>query len=212
MDKRTFKNEAYAAVAELGKAFAAANRLEIIDLLANGEKTVEQIAVEVDISVANASRHLQLLKKARLVNNRREGNFIHYRLNGRRAYAAWQALRTLALEEAPAVQALLRDFRQEMGSPGSAVYAGLRGRGALCLLDLRPREEFEAGRLPGALSIPLAELAERLGELPLNKTIIAYCRGPFCTYADEAVRLLRSKGFDAVRLEDNVLDVELTSD
>ncbi len=208
MDKRIFKNEAYAAVAELGKAFAAANRLEILDLLANGEKTVEQAAAQTDISVANASRHLKILKSARMVESRREGNFIYYRLSGRRAYTAWQALRALALEEAPALKALLRDFRGEMNSAGSAKYAGLQEQGAVVLLDVRPREEFEAGRLPGALSIPLPELEARLAELPRDKTIAAYCRGPFCTYADEAVRLLRSKGFRALRLEESVLDIE----
>lgn len=210
MDKRTFKNEVYAGIAAIAKAFSAANRLEIMDLLANGEKTVEQIAGQTDISVANASRHLQILKNAHLVKSRREGNFIYYRLNGRRAYAVWQALRTLALEEVPAVQHLVGDFRREMDSPGSVVYGDLPDRATVCLLDVRPREEFEAGHLPGARSVPLRELEERLAELPRDKTIIAYCRGPFCTYADEAVRVLRSKGYEALRLEENTLDIELT--
>lgn len=209
MDKRTFKNEAYAAVAELGRALGAANRLEILDLLANGEKTVEQIAVQTDISVPNASRHLKILKSAGMVESRRDGNFIYYRLSGGRAYAAWQALRALALEEAPTVQALLRDFRREMNSAGSAKYAGLQERGAVVLLDVRPREEFEASRLPGALSIPLRELEARLAELPRDKTIAAYCRGPFCTYADEAVQLLNAHGFKALRLEESYLDLKM---
>lgn len=209
MDKRTFKNEAYAAIAEAGKALASANRLEIIDLLANGEKTVEQIAAQTDITVANASRHLQILKRARLAASRRQGNYIYYRLSGRRAYAVWQALRVLALAEAPAVQTLLRDFREEMNSTGGRSYAELPADGSVVLLDVRPPEEFAAGRLPGALSIPLPELATRLSELPREKTIVAYCRGPFCTYADEAVRLLRAKGYEAVRLEESVLDVEM---
>jgi rhodanese-related sulfurtransferase/DNA-binding MarR family transcriptional regulator len=210
MDKRIFKNEVYAGIAAIAKAFSTANRLEIIDLLANGEKTVAQIAAQTDISVANTSRHLHILKEARLVKSRREGNFIYYCLNGRHAYAVWQALRTLAQEAAPAVQNLLREFREEMGSSGSMVYGELENRGAICLLDVRPREEFDAGHLPGAHSLPLRELEERLAELPRDKTIIAYCRGPFCTYADEAVRVLRSKGYEAVRLEENTLDIELT--
>ena len=209
MDKRTFKDEAYAAIAEAGKALASANRLEIIDLLANGEKTVEQIAAQTDISVANASRHLQILKRARLTASRRQGNHIYYWLSGRRAYAVWQALRSLALAEVPAVKTLLKDFREEMNSVGGRSYAEWPADGSVVLLDVRPAEEFAAGRLPGALSIPLPELEARLAELPHEKTIVAYCRGPFCTYADEAVRLLRAKGYDAVRLEESVLDVEM---
>jgi DNA-binding transcriptional ArsR family regulator/rhodanese-related sulfurtransferase len=207
MEKRAFKDQTYAAIAEIGKSFAAGNRLEIIDLLANGEKTVEQVARQTSISVPNASRHLQLLKKAHLAVSRREGNFIYYRLNGPLAYAVWQALRSLALAEEPAVQALLRDFRQEMDSPGSVSHDDLPDLQACCLLDVRPREEFEAGHLEGAVSVPLAELPSRLADLPRDKQIVAYCRGAFCTYADEAVKLLRSQGFNAIRLEEGVLDV-----
>lgn len=207
MEKRAFKDQTYAAIAEIGKSFSTGNRLEIIDLLANGEKTVEQIARQTDISVPNASRHLQLLKKAHLAKSRREGNFIYYRLNGALAYAVWHALRTLALAEEPGVQALLRNFRQEMDSPGSVRHDDLPDLQACCLLDVRPREEYEAGHLEGAVSVPLAELPSRLADLPRDKQIVAYCRGAFCTYADEAVKLLRSQGFNAIRLEEGVLDV-----
>lgn len=207
MKKRAFKDQSYAAIAEIGKSFATGNRLEIIDLLANGEKTVEQIARQTGISVANASRHLHILKKAHLVENRRDGNFIFYRLNGPLAYAVWHALRTLALAEEPGVQALLRNFRQEMDSPGSVSHDDLPDLQACCLLDVRPREEFEAGHLEGAVSVPLAELPGRLADLPRDKQIVTYCRGSFCTYADEAVKLLRDQGFKAIRLEENVLDV-----
>ena len=211
MEKRTFKDEAYAGIAAIAKAFATASRLEIIDLLANGEKTVEQIAEQTSISVANASRHLQILKRAHLVKSRREGNYIFYRLNGRRAYAVWKALRTLGLEEEPAMGHLIRQFREEMGSDKTLVYRDLSRREDVCLLDVRPWEEYEAGPLPGALSLPLAELEDRLKELPKDKIIITYCRGPFCTYADEAVRLLQNSGFKALRLEENVMDVKETN-
>ncbi|MBK9016043.1 MAG: helix-turn-helix transcriptional regulator [Saprospiraceae bacterium] len=119
MEKRVFKDSIYSAIAGLTKAFGNANRLEILDLLANGEKTVEQIAMQTAITIANASQHLQVLKNARLVKARRDGNFIFYTINGRKAYAAWQALRDLALEAEPAVQVTLQKYRKEAGNPQS---------------------------------------------------------------------------------------------
>ncbi len=209
MEKRVFKDNIYAAIAGMTKAFSNPNRLEILDLLANGEKTVEQIAVQTAITVANASQHLQVLKTARLVKSRREGTFIWYNLNGPKAYAAWKALRDLALEQEPAVQVTLRQFRQEMHSPGSLSYENRPANDRVLFLDVRPTDEFAAGHLPDARSIPMDELPGRLAELPRDKTIIAYCRGPFCTYADEAVQLLHAHGFKAIRLEESYLDVKL---
>ena len=209
MEKRAFKDNIYNAIAGMTKAFSNANRLEIIDLLANGEKTVEQIAGQTAVTVANASQHLQILKSARLVKSRREGNFIFYTLNGRKAYASWKALRDLALEQEPTVQVTLQQFRGEMGSLENRLPEALAGSDALLFLDVRPADEFAAGHLENALSIPIGELLQRLGELPRHKTIIAYCRGPFCTFADEAVQLLKTHGFDAVRLEENYLDINL---
>ncbi len=209
MERRTFKDSIYAAIAGLTKAFSHANRLEILDLLANGEKTVEQVAVQTAISVANASQHLQILKNARLVKSRREGNFIYYTLNGKKAYAAWKALRDLALEAEPAVQVTLRQYRQEAGSPQSLTFDTLPDSDRALLLDVRPADEFAAGHLPDALSIPIDELPQRLGELPRHLTIVAYCRGAFCTIADEAVQLLKANGFDAMRLEETYLDHKL---
>ncbi len=207
VEKRTFKDNIYSAIAGMAKAFSNANRLEIIDLLANGEKTVEQIAAQTAITVANASQHLQIMKTSRLVKSRREGTFIWYSLNGRAAYAAWKALRDLALEQEPAVQLTLRQFRQAMGSPDSLSYQNRSASGQVVLLDVRPPDEFAAGHLPDARSIPVAELPRRLAELPRDKTIIAYCRGPFCTYADEAVQLLNANGFRALRMEESYLDL-----
>jgi DNA-binding transcriptional ArsR family regulator/rhodanese-related sulfurtransferase len=225
MEKRTFKDSVYTAIAGLAKAFGHANRLEILDLLANGEKTVEQIAVQTAITVANASQHLQILKNARLVKSRREGNFIFYTLSGSKAYAAWKALRELALEAEPAVQITLQQYRREAGSPESLKLEDLErlrgdtfqkgvssGTEKALLLDVRPSDEFAAGSLPGAVSIPIAELPQRLGELPRHRRIVAYCRGTFCTLADEAVQLLRANGFDAVRLEETYLDFKLLND
>ncbi|MDO8366905.1 MAG: metalloregulator ArsR/SmtB family transcription factor [Saprospiraceae bacterium] len=209
MEKRTFKDNIYTAIAGLTKAFSSPNRLEIIDLLANGEKSVEQIAAQTAITVANASQHLQVLKNARLVKTRREGNFIYYALNGRKAYAAWKAIRDLAMEQEPAVQITLRQFRQEAGSAAGLSYDTLPQNDRVLFLDVRPLDEFSAGHLEDAHSIPMSELSERLAELPRDKTIITCCRGPFCTYADEAVQLLNANGFTAIRMEENYLDVQI---
>lgn len=213
MDKRTFKDNIYSAIAGLTKAFGNANRLEILDLLANGEKTVEQIAAQTAITVANASHHLQLLKNARLVKSRREGNFIFYTLSGHKAYSAWKALRELALEAEPAVQFTLQQYRREAGSLNDVAYRrGVTGEKAMLLLDVRPPQEFTAGHLPGAISIPIEELPQRLAELPRQRTIGAYCRGAFCTFADEAVQLLRANGFEAVRLDETFLEHKLLTE
>jgi DNA-binding transcriptional ArsR family regulator/rhodanese-related sulfurtransferase len=209
VDKRNFKNSIYAAIAGMTKSFSNPNRLEIIDLLANGEKSVEQIASQTSITVANASQHLQVLKNARLVKTRREGNFIYYSLNGNAAYAAWQALRNIAIEQEPSVQMTLQTFRQRIGNPESGNFKNLPTDAGLLFLDVRPADEFATGHIKDAWSIPIDELPERLEELPRNKLIVAYCRGPFCTYADEAVLLLKSHGFKALRLEEAYLDTEL---
>jgi rhodanese-related sulfurtransferase/DNA-binding MarR family transcriptional regulator len=207
MEKRIFKSSIYNAVAGMTKAFSNANRLEIIDLLVNGEKTVEQIAGQTAITVANASQHLQILKAARLVKSRREGNFIFYSLGGPKAYTAWKALRDLALEQEPTVQLTMQEYRREKGNPQSRSLDRIPGESTL-FLDVRPADEFASGHINNAISIPIDELPQRLGELPRHKTIIAYCRGPFCTFADEAVQLLKARGFDAVRLEESYLETD----
>jgi DNA-binding transcriptional ArsR family regulator len=209
MDKRVFKDTIYTAIAGMAKALAHANRLEILDLLANGEKTVEQIAAQTAISVANASQHLQVLKQARLVRSRRQGNFIYYTLNGQKTYEAWKALRDLALDMEPDIKQTMQQYREEAGSLPGVKYAEISDDLDPILLDVRPAEEFNAGHPGKAYSIPIAELPQRLGELPRDKTIIAYCRGPFCTFADEAVQLLIANGFHAVRLEESYLDISL---
>ena len=209
MEKRTFKDNIYTAIAGITKAFSNPNRLEIIDLLANGEKSVEQIAAQTAITIANASQHLQVLKNARLVSARREGNFIYYALNGRAVYAAWKAVRDLAMAQEPAVQVTLRQFRQEIGSASSVSFETMRENDRVLYLDVRPSDEFAAGHLSTAHSIPIAELQDRLAELPRDKTIITYCRGPFCTYADEAVQVLKANGFTAVRMEESYFDLRL---
>jgi rhodanese-related sulfurtransferase/DNA-binding transcriptional ArsR family regulator len=207
MEKRVFKNTVYEAVAGMTKAFSSPSRLEIIDLLANGEKTVESIAQQTGLSVANASQHLQHLKKGRIVTARREGQFVWYRLNGPGVKTAWKALRDLALASEPSVRATMQAYRASTGAPEAVALQQLPDDSDVVLLDVRPADEFAAGHLPKAVSIPVAELPHKLDTLPADKTIVAYCRGPFCTQADEAVALLRKKGFHALRLEASYLDV-----
>lgn len=207
MEKRKFKNNIYSSIAGMAKAFSNANRLEIIDLIANGEKSVEQIALQTAISVANASQHLQILKRTGLVKIRRDGNFIYYSLNGNHAYSAWKAMRDLAINQDPVIQVTMQNFRFSFGSQQGIHYNNVPVEMEVIYLDVRPADEFLSGHIKNACSIPIEELPERLMELPRHKLIVAYCRGPFCTYADEAVMLLQANGFDAVRLEESYLDV-----
>lgn len=211
MKKRDFKDILFASIAGITKAFSNANRLEIIDLLANGEKTVEQIAQQTAISISNASQHLKALKTSRLVISRRDGQFIWYSLNGLKVVAAWQSLRNLAMEHEPDVKHTLQEFRVSLGNAKSVSYHQGHDAYRVFFLDVRPVDEFEAGHLPNAQSIPVDELPSRMHELPRDKTIITYCRGPFCSLADEAVQLLISNGFRAVRLEEGFMDLNLLS-
>jgi len=211
MKKRDFKDSLYASIAGITKAFSNANRLEIIDLLANGEKTVEQIALQTAISISNASQHLKVLKNSRLVKSRRDGQFIWYTLNSVKVMAAWQALRDLAMKHEPDVQNTLHQFRISLGNADSVSYQRGYDETRVFFLDVRPVDEFVAGHMLNAQSIPLDELPYRMAELPRDKTIISYCRGPFCSLADEAVQLLLSNGFVAVRLEEGFLDLTLLS-
>jgi rhodanese-related sulfurtransferase/DNA-binding HxlR family transcriptional regulator len=206
MDKRAFKNNVYNEISTIAKSFGNGNRLEIIDLLANGEKSVEQIANSTGISIANASQHLQRLLKERLVATNRFGNQIFYSLTSKEVYLTWKALCDLAVKVNPQINELMADFRNQFEVKESLTLETLpKGEGHL-LLDVRPKEEFKYSHLRDAHSIPLKELPERLEELPKSKLIIAYCRGTFCTYADEAVSILKHNGFDAIRLEEGVAD------
>lgn len=211
MNKRTFKNTIYTSVAKMSKAFSNANRLEILDLLANGEKSVEQVATVTDISIANASHHLQILKNAKMVTARKEKNFIFYVLANQEVYVVWKAIKDLAIIQEHEVKWTLREFREKKESENGISYKEISKRKDIELLDVRPADEFNAGHIAEARSIPIQELPNRFNELPKNKTIITYCRGTFCTYADEAVQLLKKNGFNAIRLEESYLDMDLGS-
>lgn len=209
MNKRDFKNKVYEELAKITKALANPHRLEIIELLAQGEFSVEQIAIQTSLSVANASQHLQVLKTAQLVDITRQGNFIHYRLANTNVFKTWKALRELGMERIATIEKLVRDFRQSKFKFESVTIDQLIMKiesGKITILDVRPEAEFNTGHIANAISIPIEQLADRMKELPKKNEIIAYCRGPFCVYADEAVAFLTKAGYKAMRLEEGFPD------
>ncbi len=207
--KRSFKNQLYEQFARLGKALAHGRRLELLDLLAQGERSVEELAQETAMSVASASQHLQVLRAARLVEARREGLYALYRLADERVFRLWQALRDLGEERLAEIDRVLHTFLQDRQALEGIGVQELRQRleeGSAVVLDVRPEAEYRAGHIPGARSLPVAELRARLREIPRNREVVAYCRGPYCVFADEAVALLRAKGFRARRFEQGLPD------
>lgn len=206
---RSWKQAVYEQLARIGSSLGSGPRLEIIDLLCQGPRTVEAIAGEVAQSVANTSHHLQALRRARLVEGEKRGTHVLYRLADEDVCAFYRSLRRLAESRLLEIQMVTRQFLEERGAlepvDVEALIARVRS-GEVTVLDVRPTEEYEAGHIPGALSVPLAELKRRLGEVPRGRDIVAYCRGPYCVMAVEAVELLRRKGFKAIRLEDGVPD------
>lgn len=205
MEKRTFKNKIYQELARIVKALSNPNRLEILELLAQGYFSVEDIANQTDLSVANASQHLQVLKRVQLVDTKRDGNYVYYTLAGQSVYKAWKALRDLGIERIAEIERITRTFRESRKSLETLTSRELvqrMKRGGITIIDVRPEQEFNEGHIAGALNIPVEQLSERLNELPADHEIVAYCRGPFCVFADEAVEFLQERGFSARRLED----------
>lgn len=209
MNKREFKDNVYGELARITKSMANPHRLEIIELLAQGEFSVEQVAEQTSLSIANTSQHLQVLKVAQLVDINRQGNFIYYRLANANVFKTWKALRELGVERIATIEKLVRDFRQSKFKFASVTIEGLLQKlesGKVTILDVRPQTEFNKGHIANAVSIPIDELKERMNELPKRTEIIAYCRGPFCVYADEAVALLSKAGYKATRLQEGFPD------
>lgn len=209
MNKREFKDRVYDELAKITKAMANPHRLEIIELLAQGDYSVEQISLQTNLTVANASQHLQVLKTAQLVDVTRNGNFIHYRLANANVFKAWKALRELGVERIASIEKLLKDFRQSKFTLESVTIDELIQKiesGKVTILDVRPEVEYRKGHIANSVSIPFDELSERLKELPKRNEIIAYCRGPFCVFADEAVAMLTKAGYKATRLEEGYPD------
>ena len=212
MDKRIFKNRVYDDLAKVTRALASPHRLEIIELLAQADYSVEQISIQTNLSVANASQHLQVLKSAQLVDITRDGNFIHYRLANKNVFKAWKALRELGTERIASVEKLVQDFRKSRSRLGTVTMEELLSKldsRRVAVLDVRPESEFRKGHIANSISIPFDQLASRMKELPKRKEIIAYCRGPFCGYADDAVALLNKAGYKAKRLEEGYPDWEI---
>ena len=202
--KRDFKDALFGEFARIGKAVASGRRLEILDLLAQGERSVEELADQTSQSVANTSQHLQVLKQAQLVEPRREGTFIRYRLADEKVIRLCVALREVAEAQLADVGRLVNTYLEDRSALQGIDSSELRRRlkqGGTLVLDVRPESEYQAGHIAGARSIPVTELSERLRELPKSKTIVAYCRGPYCVFADAAAAVLSRKGFKALRLE-----------
>lgn len=209
MDKREFKDKVYGELAKVTKAIGNPHRMEIIDLLAQGPFPVEKIAQQTGMSIANASQHLQILKNARLVEVMRKGNFLFYHLSSEEVFQAWRALRELGLVQNAEAEKLIRDFFNSRHQLEPVSMEELRKKldsQDVIILDVRPEEEYQRGHIHRAISIPIEELSARMSELSDKAEIIAYCRGPLCVYADEAVAMLREKGFEAKRLKEGFPD------
>jgi rhodanese-related sulfurtransferase len=202
---REVKEALYEQFARLGKALASPRRIELLDLLCQGERTVEALAEAARMGVTNTSAHLQVLRAARLVETRREGVKVYYRLADEEVCRFFFALRDLARARLAEVEQVVRDYleaRDELEPVSRQALLERLGRGDVTVLDVRPPEEFAAGHIPGARSVPLPELERRLDELPRDVEVVAYCRGPYCVLAPEALGILRAAGFRARRLED----------
>jgi rhodanese-related sulfurtransferase len=209
MEKRQVKDVLYAQVARIGKAASSPKRLELIEILCQGEKSVDALAAEAEISVKLASAHLKELRLARLVETRREGKNIFYRLVDSSVADFWVSIRSLAEERLVELRLALAKLAEtpEQLTPvtGRELLAQAK-RGEVVVIDVRPEAEFETGHLPYAQSMPLPELERRIRELPKRKPVVAYCRGPFCLMAREAVSLLRAAGVRATLLSDGVAE------
>src|SRR5437660_5152316 len=203
MGSRKEKDTLFEAIAVMGKAFASPRRLELVDLLAQAPRTVDELARTSGQSVANTSQHLQALHAAGIVTRAREGTSVRYALAGDEVLSLWLALREVSVARLAEVERAAREYLGgDVDAIGRDELVARMRKGDVVLVDVRPSEEFEAGHIKGARSIPLAELEDRLSELPSNREVVAYCRGPFCAYAHEAVRRLRAAGREARRLED----------
>lgn len=206
---RRFKTAIYEQFARIGKAISNPSRLELLDLLCQGPRTVEALANEANLGLANTSQHLKALRAARLVEAEKAGLYVTYRLADEQVRQFFRALRTLAETRLADVREITRQFlesRQGLQPVNREELLAKVRDGAVTVLDVRPTEEYRAGHLPGALSVPLKELERRLSDLPRGREIVAYCRGPYCVLAVEAVEMLQSRGFTAFRLEDGVQD------
>jgi rhodanese-related sulfurtransferase/DNA-binding transcriptional ArsR family regulator len=205
MGNRAFKDRLYTQFARLGSALASPRRLELLDLLAQGERSVEELAQEAEQSIGNTSQHLQVLREAQLVVPDKRGLRVFYRLAGPEVLVLWQTLRSVGETQLAEIDRLVDQFlgyRSELDAIDKDELLRRMEDGTVVVVDARPLIEYRQGHITGAISIPVAELTDCLKELPKDREIVAYCRGPYCVYADEAVQLLRGQGRAAARLED----------
>jgi rhodanese-related sulfurtransferase len=209
-DHREFKDAIYEQLARVGKSVSSPRRLELLDLLCQGPKTVETLARESGLSTANTSQHLQVLRGARLVETRKRGLHVTYSLAGEDVCSFFRSLRLLAENHLTTMERTAREYLERRNQleevDGREVLERLR-REEVTVIDVRPRDEYRSGHLPGARSVPLGELETRLAELPPDRVVVAYCRGPYCVLAVKAVDLLRERGFQAIRMADGVADL-----
>lgn len=206
-EARRFKDAIYEQFARIGKAVASPKRLELLDLLCQGPRTVEVLAKQTDQSVANVSAHLQVLRAARLLEGEKGGLYVTYRLADEQVCTFFQALRRLSESRLVEIEHITRAFLEERDAlepiDRDALVKKVK-RGEVTVLDVRPPEEYEAGHIPGAASIPLSDLKKKVSSIPKSREVVAYCRGPYCVLAVEAVKLLRARGFKAVRLDEGI--------
>jgi rhodanese-related sulfurtransferase len=202
MSHRPFKDRLYAEFATIGKALASAHRLELLDLLGQGKRSVDELAQEIGQTLANTSAHLQVLRQARLVEADKRGLNVVYRLAAPEVFTLWRTLRDLGTARLAEIDRLVETFLTDRSSLAAVDIAELRrlvDDGTVTLLDVRPELEFRQGHIAGARSIPVAELERRLAELPRDREVVAYCRGPYCVYSDEAGELLQRNGYQVRR-------------
>lgn len=205
MADQAAKDALYDGLAAVAKAVGNGRRAEIIDLLTQAERSVDELATEIEQSVANTSHHLQLLLRAGLVRTRRDGTRIHYSLANPRVAELWVAVRDVATEQLAEVDQLATAYLGDRTGLDTITRQELADRlreGDVVVLDVRPEVEFQAGHIAGAVSVPIKEITRRLRTIPKDSHIVAYCRGPYCVYADDAVRTLRRRGYQAARLND----------
>ncbi len=205
MGNHKAKAALFDALADSAKALASGRRAELVDILAQGERSVEDLAAEVDQSTANTSQHLQRLLRSGIVQSRRDGTRIYYSLSSPVVSALWRTMREFAEHHAADLERLAQDYVGDRTQLHTMTRDQLRARlryGDVVVLDVRPETEYAAGHIPGAKSVPVHDLKSRLSEIPRGTEVVAYCRGPYCVYADDAVRLLSNSGHTASRLED----------
>ncbi|WP_223067074.1 ArsR/SmtB family transcription factor [Paenibacillus caui] len=212
MNERDFKDELFKEFARIGKCLSSPKRLEILDILTQGPKSVERISTMTSMSVANVSQHLQILHHAKLVDYKKHGNFVYYELADSAVFHFLDSLYGLSEKQLVEVQRIKDEFLGQLSDIEEVSMEELLNRmeeGKVTLIDVRPKDEYEAAHIPGAISIPIEELADQLATLPADAKVVAYCRGPYCLMSVKAIEFLKSKGFDAARFDKRVQDWDI---